>query len=397
LIPRSGDIATNREAHQAQPADSAFLGRSSTLLRAFCSARRVGIRLLEVVVQKADFRRRAQSEAATGLYRKERQIEENGMSKPTVVVTRRWPEEVERRLAELFEVELNAADEPLGADGLKAALKRADAVFATVTDRIDAEVLAVEPCATRLIGNFGVGFNNIDVEAAKAKGITVTNTPEVLTDATADLAMTLLLMAARRTGEGERLVRAGGWTGWRPTQLTGAQVTGKTLGLIGYGRIGRAVAARAKHGFGMKILFFDPYPPADLDGATACGSIEEVLQQADFVSLHMPGGAENRHVINAERLRLMQPHAVLVNSARGDVIDEAALAHALEAGVIAAAGLDVFEQEPKVHPALLELENVTLLPHLGSATTETRVAMGMRVIENAEAFFKGETPRDKVA
>jgi lactate dehydrogenase-like 2-hydroxyacid dehydrogenase len=323
------------------------------------------------------------------------------MAKPKIIVTRRWPAEVEQQLAESFDVELNGDDKPFDQAALKRSFSEADAVFPTVSDRIDAEVLAAEPLRAKLLGNFGVGFNHIDLEAAKARGIAVTNTPEVLTDATADLAITLLLMVARRSGEGERHLRAGAWTGWRPTHMMGTQVTGKTLGLIGFGRIGRAVAQRAHHGFGMKIVFQDPYPPKPQDvaavGAEACASVEEVLARADFVSLHCPGGGENRHLMNAERLKTMQPHALLINTARGDVIDEAALVEALKSGAIAGAGLDVYEGEPKVHPGLLGLENAVLLPHLGSATRETRVAMGMRVLENAKAFFSGEPPPNRVA
>jgi lactate dehydrogenase-like 2-hydroxyacid dehydrogenase len=323
------------------------------------------------------------------------------MAKPSVIVTRRWPEEVEARLSELFEVKLNLDDRPMDLAALQDALSTADAVFTTVSDRIDAEVLSAEPLNAKLLGSFGVGFNHIDLEAAKARGITVTNTPEVLTDATADLAMTLLLMVARRTGEGERHVRAGAWTGWRPTHMMGTQVTGKTLGLVGFGRIGRALAARAHHGFGMKVLFHDPYPPSADQvaalGAESCATVEALLERADFVSLHCPGGAATRHLINGARLAHMKPGAHLINTSRGDVIEEAALAAALRDGRIAGAGLDVFEGEPQVSPELLEMENVVLLPHLGSATRETRVAMGMKVIENAEAFFAGKEPPNRVA
>jgi lactate dehydrogenase-like 2-hydroxyacid dehydrogenase len=284
---------------------------------------------------------------------------------------------------------------------LKAAFGEADAVFPTVSDRIDAEVLGAEPLRAKLCGNFGVGFNNIDVAAAKARGIAVTNTPGVLTDATADLAVTLVLMAARRAGEGERHLRAGHWTGWRPTHMMGAQVSGKTLGLIGMGRIGRAVARRARHGFDMTVLFHDPFPPSAEDvralGAQACATIEDVLERADFVSLHTPGGAATRHLMNAARLARMKPGAYLVNTSRGDVIDEAALVRALKDGTIAGAGLDVYEAEPRVSPELIAMENVVLLPHLGSATTETRVAMGMKVLENAQAFFSGREPPNRVA
>jgi lactate dehydrogenase-like 2-hydroxyacid dehydrogenase len=317
-----------------------------------------------------------------------------------VIVTRRWPEEVEQRLQEAFDARLNATDRPLDQAALKDAFSTADAVFATVSDRIDAEVLAAEPLGAKLLGNFGVGFSHIDLDAAKARGITVTNTPGVLTDTTADLAITLLLMVARRAGEGERQVRAGAWTGWRPTHMMGTQVTGKTLGLIGFGRIGRAVARRAHHGFGMNILFQDPYPPEPQEaaalGAEPCATIEEVLSRADFVSLHCPGGDENRHLMNAQRFQAMQPHGYLINTARGDVVDEQALVQALDSGAIAGAGLDVYEAEPEVHRELLDRENVVLLPHLGSATRETRVAMGMKVLDNAKAFFAGEEPPDRV-
>ena len=323
------------------------------------------------------------------------------MSKPKVIVTRRWPEEIEAELTGLYDVELNIEDKPMDADTLRTALGTADAVLPTVTDPINAEVLAAEPLRTRILGNFGVGFNHIDLEAAKARGITVTNTPEVLTDCTADIAMTLLLMSARRAGQGERHVRSGSWIGWRPTHMLGTQVTGKTLGLIGMGRIAKAVAARAHHGFGMNILFHDPFPPprevAQSLGATACDSIEDVLSRSDYVSLHCPGGKETHHLINAERLGLMKPGAHLINTARGDVIDEQALVAALKAGTIAGAGLDVHEREPKVSQALIDLENTVLLPHLGSASTETRVAMGRRVLENLGAFFAEREPRDRVA
>ena len=323
------------------------------------------------------------------------------MSEPRILVTRRWPDQVERHLQETYDVQLNADDRPLTAEELQAAFRDYDAVLPTVSDRITAEVMGAEPLKARLVGNFGVGFNHIDIEAAKALGLTVTNTPEVLTDCTADIAMTLLLTVARRAGEGERHVRAGEWTGWRPTHMMGTKVTDKTLGLIGFGRIGRAVARRAHYGFGMRILYYDAYP-ADPEavaavGAESCSSLEEVLERSDFVSLHCPGSPENRHLMNGERLSVMQPHAFLINTARGDVVEEAALTAALKDGTIAGAGLDVFEFEPKVSAELASLENVVLLPHLGSATEETRVAMGMRVAQNVKAFFDGEPPPDRVA
>jgi len=322
------------------------------------------------------------------------------VTRPVVVVTRRLPEEVEADLARDFEVRLNADDVPLSADGLKEALRTADALLPTVSDRLTAEVLAVEPLRAKIIANFGVGFNHIDVNAAKGRGLAVSNTPDVLTDATADTAMTLLLMVARRAGEGERHVRAKAWTGWRPTHMLGTHVTGKTLGLVGMGRIARAVARRAHHGFGMKVIFHDPYPPSPQEaaalGAEPVGSLDEVFARADFVSLHCPATPETRHLVNAGRLQQMKKGAFLINTARGDVVDEAALVQALKAGTIAGAGLDVFEREPVVTEDLLAMENVVLLPHLGSATRETRIAMGMRALENLRLYFAGKPLRDKV-
>ena len=304
-------------------------------------------------------------------------------------------------MQELFDVHLNDNDIPMSAAQMQDALQNADAFCPTVSDSVNAGVLSVDNLKARIIGSYGVGFNHIDLDAARERGLVVTNTPEVLTDCTADLAMTLLLMAARRAGEGERHVRHKEWSGWRPTHMMGAKVTGKTLGLIGMGRIARAMAQRAFHGFGMKIIFTDPYPPpAEVVNslqAEARASIEDVLQEADFVSLHCPGGKETWHLINAERLAMMKPGAFLINSARGDVIDQTALIEALQQGVIAGAGLDVYEGEPAVPEQLLSMDNVVLLPHLGSASRETRVAMGMRVVENLQAFFHGEAPRDRVA
>jgi lactate dehydrogenase-like 2-hydroxyacid dehydrogenase len=317
-----------------------------------------------------------------------------------VVVTRRLPEPVHQALTREFDARLNPEDRPLTAEGLREALQQADALLTTVTDKVTSDVLSVEPRRARLVANFGVGFNNIDVEAAKARGISVSNTPDVLTDATADLAVTLLLMVARRTGEGERHLRGGHWTGWRPTHMLGTQVTGKTLGLVGMGRIARAVAQRAHSGFGMKVIFHDPFPPAP-EVATALGAepratLEDVLREADFVSLHCPAMPETRHLMNRDRFAQMRPEAYLVNTARGDVVDEAALVEALQSKRIAGAALDVFENEPRVTPALVGMENVVLLPHLGSATQETRVAMGMRAFENLQRFFAGQPLRDRV-
>ncbi|MCE2942439.1 MAG: 2-hydroxyacid dehydrogenase [Gemmatimonadota bacterium] len=322
------------------------------------------------------------------------------MSAPAVVVTRRLPQAVERELATRFGARLNATDEPLGRDGLVRALREADAVVCTVTDRLSADVLGAGGLRAKALVNVGVGFNHIDLAAARAAGLVVTNTPDVLTDATADCAMTLMLAVMRRAGEGERELRAGRWAGWRPTHLMGAQVTGKTVGIVGFGRIGRAMAERCHGGFRMPVLWFDPAIPAGAEPAgpwTRVGTLDELLAQADVVSLHCPATPETRHLINAERLRQMKRSAFLVNTARGDVVDEAALVAALEAGVIAGAGLDVYEHEPRVHAGLLALERVVLLPHLGSATVETRVAMGMRALENLEAVLAGVPPRDRVA
>ena len=321
------------------------------------------------------------------------------MTKPRVIVTRKWPAEVESLLKANYDVQLNEQDTAMTAEALQDALRTADAVLPTVTDPITAEVLNAEPLRAKFIGNFGVGYNNIDIDAARARGITVTNTPEVLTDCTADLAMTLLLSAARRAGEGERLVRSKSWTGWHPMHMIGAKVTGKTLGLIGMGRIARAVAERAHFGFGMNILFSDPNPPppevtARLN-AREC-TTEEVLRDSDFVSLHCPGGEETFHLIDTAELEMMKPGAILINSARGDVVNSEALINALRTGEIAAAGLDVFEGEPQINDGFLDLENVVLLPHLGSATHETRVAMGNRVLANLQDYLAGKTPRDKV-
>ncbi len=322
------------------------------------------------------------------------------MTKPKVVITRRIPAACEEEAARRFDVQLNGDDVALTSAQLQDVLRSADGLLPTVTDKLTAEVLGAEPLQAKIIANFGVGFNNIDTTAARARGITVTNTPDVLTDDTADIAMTLLLMSARRAAEGDRHVRHKQWTGWRPTHMLGAKVTGKTLGLIGFGRIARAVSKRAHFGFGMKVIFHDPFPPKP-DEARALGaerreSIERVLSESDFVSLHCPATPETRHLINATRLGQMQKHALLINTARGDVVDEAALIEALNARTIAGAGLDVFEKEPSVPDALLAFENVTLLPHLGSATLETRVAMGMRAIENLTLFFEGQPVRDRV-
>lgn len=322
-------------------------------------------------------------------------------NKPRVLVTRRWPAVVEAELAERFDTDFNTSDNPMTAADFRTALARFDAILPTVTDALGAEALKVDTPRTRLFANYGVGFSHIDTDAARDLGIAVTNTPDVLSECTADLAMTLMLMVARRAGEGERELRAGQWTGWRPTHLVGTKVSGKVLGIVGFGRIGQAMAQRAHFGFGMKIVVQNrsrlaPEVLARFN-AVQVDTIEDLLTQADFVSLHCPGGAANRHLINAERLNLMKPGAYLINTARGEVIDETALVQALTDGTLGGAGLDVFDGEPDVAPILLGCDKLVMLPHLGSATEETRTAMGRRVLHNLVDFFEGRDPEDRVA
>ena len=323
------------------------------------------------------------------------------MAKPKVLLTRSWPAAVETKMAEVFDIERNRDDKPLGPAILRAAMSQFDAILPTVTDRLPAAVFDLPNARTRILANYGVGFAHIDTEAAKSQGITVTNTPDVLSDCTADIAMTLLLMVARRASEGERELRDGRWTGWRPTHLIGTKVTGATLGIVGFGRIGQAMAQRAHHGFGMRILVQNrsPVPQETLAkyNAEQAPSLDDLLPRCDFVSLHCPGGAANRHLIDARRLDLMRPDAFLINTARGEVVDEAALAQALWFNTIGGAGLDVFEREPIITDALMGADNIVMLPHLGSATRGTREAMGFRVLENLNDFFAGKTPRDQVA
>ncbi len=316
-----------------------------------------------------------------------------------IVLTRRWPEQVELRMAQLGDVVINTEDTPMSADELAAALSEADIVCPTVTDAMPADLFDAGEVRTRLLANFGVGFNHIDLAAAAAKGIQVTNTPDVLTDATAELALTLMLMSARRTGEGERQVRAGLWDGWRPTHMLSTQVTGKTLGIIGMGRIGLALARAAHHGLGMRVLYFNRHPVAEsvaLELEAEYLLLDDLLARADFVSVHCPATASTHHLLDRQKLALMQPHAHLINTARGDVIDEAALLDVLRSGGIAGAGLDVYAAEPILTPGLSELEQVVLLPHMGSGTVETREAMGMRALANVAAFLAGEPLPDRV-
>ena len=323
------------------------------------------------------------------------------MAKPKVLITRRWPAAVEARLSETFDAVLNAGDRPLSEADIRDALHTYDAVLPTVTDRISAAALDVSQPKTRILANYGVGYSHIDMQRVAEHGITVTNTPDVLSECTADIAMTLLLMAARRAGEGERELRAGEWTGWRPTHLVGTKVSGKTLGIVGFGRIGQEMARRAHHGFGMRILVqnrsrVSPDVLARFD-AEQVDSLEDLMPRSDFVSLHCPGGVENRHLIDARMLGLMKRDAILVNTARGEVVDEEALARALELDTIGGAGLDVFDGEPQVNPKFMEFRKLVMLPHLGSATRETREAMGFRVIDNLTDFFEGREPRDRVS
>jgi glyoxylate reductase len=320
--------------------------------------------------------------------------------RPKVYVTMRLPPAVEARMAELFDTEINLDGAPLDGHGLRAAVRDCDVLVPTVTDRIDAAVLGAASPRLKLIANFGVGVNHIDLAAARARGILVSNTPGVLTDDTADTAMALILWTPRRFAEGERIVREGVWRGWSPSAMLGHRVTGKTLGIIGLGRIGRAVAARAL-GFGLKVRYHQRHrlpaaAEAEAGGAVFHGSIDEMLPYCDILSVNCPLTASTHHLLDARRLKLLPPHAYIVNTARGEVIDEAALADALADGVIAGAGLDVFEREPEIEPRLRELPNVVLLPHMGSATFEGRRAMGEKVITNIRAWSDGHRPPDQV-
>ena len=318
---------------------------------------------------------------------------------PKVLVTRRWPEGAEQAIAARFDTTFNIAEQPLSRAELASAMKEYDVLCVTLADRIDAEILDAGD-RVKLIANYGVGYDHIDVDAARRRGVAVTNTPDVLTDATADIAFMLLLMAARRAGQGERELRAGRWRGWRPDQLMGSALHGKVLGLVGLGRIGIATARRAHHGFGMKIAYHGRRP-ADADivrelDAEFHPDLESLLRVSDFVSLHIPGGAGTDNLIDERAIAAMKPTAYLINTARGSVVDHDALAAALRDGRIAGAGLDVYPHEPDVPPALIDLENVVLLPHLGSATVETRTAMGLRALANVEAWAAGKPLPDAV-
>ncbi len=327
-------------------------------------------------------------------------LEHQMSSIPRILITRRLPAGVEETIRSRFEVIQRDDDRQLTRDELQQALTEADGILCTVGDRFTAEVFAGYPIRTRIIANFGVGVDHIDLTAAAAHDIVVTNTPDVLTDETADLAITLILMAMRRAGEAEREVRAGKWTGWRPTHMLGAKVSGKTLGVIGLGRIGRATARRAHFGFGMRVLGWSrTLPPMQVaveHGIEPMGSLETLLRQSDVISLHVPSTPATRNLIDAARIALLPDGATLINTARGDVVDNEAMIAALASGKLRFAGLDVYPGEPRIDPRLFEMENVVLLPHIGSATVETRTAIGMRALENLEAFFAGGVVRDRV-
>ncbi|MEO5613437.1 MAG: D-glycerate dehydrogenase [Cypionkella sp.] len=306
-----------------------------------------------------------------------------------LLITRPLPDPVMQAARARFDVTARASTLPLEASELRAALTDYDVVLPTLGDLFKSEVFADVPSPrAKLLANFGVGFNHIDTKAAAALGIAITNTPGAVTDATADVALTLLLMTARRAGEGERMLRKGAWQGWHPTQMLGAAVSGKTVGIIGMGRIGRAIAKRCHHGFDMRVIYHNR-SAAEAGVPAQRASMFEVLQ-ADFVVIAVPGGPATRHLINAEALAQMAPHGILINIARGDVVDETALATALQTGQIAGAGLDVYENEPQITPTLLALENVTLLPHLGTAVLETRTAMGLMAVANLIAYLDGQ-------
>lgn len=319
--------------------------------------------------------------------------------KPDVVVTRKLPEAIEARMRTLFQVRLNADDHRFTEAELIAAVRDADVLVPTVTDSIGPAVLAAAGPRLKLIANFGVGVNHIDLKAAEARGITVTNTPGVLTDDTADLTMALLLAAPRRIGEGERILRAGQWAGWAPTFLLGQRVAGQRLGIIGMGRIGQAVAKRAR-GFDLVVHYHNRRRVAqsierELE-ATYWDDLDAMLARVDIVSIHCPLTEQTRNLLSAKRLALLAPHAVLINTARGEILDEQALCDLLEQNRIAAAGLDVFAHAPQVDPRLLALDNVVLTPHMGSATHAGRTAMGEKVLINIQSFADGNAPPDRV-
>ncbi len=311
------------------------------------------------------------------------------MQKPRLLVTRKLPDTVEKRLVDTFETILNPDDVPLDSEKLIQQSKNVDGILCTPNDQIDTDLIARLPDRIRIISTFSVGYEHINIQACQARGITVTNTPGAVTDATADIALLLLLGASRRAYEGERMIREDNWTGWTPTQLLGTGLQGKRLGILGMGRIGEAVAQRAK-AFGMEVHYHNRRHLAH--AATYHETAESLLKVSDFLSLHFPLTPQTRGFLNAERLAMMPKGAVVVNTARGGVVDDEALLAALKSGQIAAAGLDVFDGEPNLHAGYRDLPNTFLLPHLGTATVETRNAMGFCAIDNLVAFFNGQTP-----
>ncbi len=321
------------------------------------------------------------------------------LRKPKVVVTRKLPDAVETRMRELFDTELKLDDAAMSPAELAAAMSRADVLACTITDRLDAGLIAGAGDQLKLIANFGVGIDHIDVEAATARGIVVTNTPGVLTEDTADLTMGLVLAAARRVVEGANIVQAGDFHGWTPTWMMGRRIWGKRLGIVGMGRIGQALAKRGR-AFGLSIHYHNrkPVSPrvAEELEATYWESLDQMLARMDVVSVNCPHTPGTYHLLSARRLKLLQPHAIVVNTARGEIIDEAALAGMLERGELAGAGLDVYEHEPTVNPKLLKLPNVVLLPHMSSATIEGRIEMGEKVIINIRTWMDGHKPPDRV-
>lgn len=298
---------------------------------------------------------------------------------------------------ELFDLEVRSSNKPMSPGEIRAGFAVYDGMMVTLGDAISADILAdFGRPRCKMVANFGVGFNHIDVKACASHGVTVSNTPGAVTEATADIALTLMLMTARRAGEGERVVRAGKWEGWHPTQLLGLHMTGKTVGIVGMGRIGQAVARRCHFGFGMPVIYANRSEKT-VDFPARQMPLHQVAAEADILVVCTPGGAETRHLIDAAVLDAMPPHAILVNTARGDVVDEAALVASLQSGGIGGAGLDVYEHEPKVTPALLKMENVTLLPHMGTASEEVRDDMGLMAVANLKAYFAGEEVPNKVA
>ncbi|MDZ4085486.1 MAG: D-glycerate dehydrogenase [Tabrizicola sp.] len=316
--------------------------------------------------------------------------------KPKLLITRRLPDRVLEAARDRFDVTLRDRTEVLSAEELRAALRDYDAVLPTLGDRFQPDVFADVPAPrAKILANFGVGYNHIDAEAAKAAGIAVSNTPGAVTDATADIAVSLILMTARRLGEGERILRAGAWEGWGPVQMLGTHVTGKRLGIIGFGRIGKAIAKRCHYGFDMEVVFYNRSRVEDAGLPARQVEMAEAMA-ADFVVVAVPGGKATYHLIDAKALKMMQKTGIFVNISRGDVVDEAALIDALQNGQIAGAGLDVYEFEPKVPVALMAMENVTLLPHLGTACLEVRENMGLMAVTNLVAWAEGKAPPNLV-